>query len=79
MIVPIMLKEWGDSQGFVIPEKILEQLNWTVSDPLELELTNGEMLIRKAFKHRSFEERLAAYHGNIEVYPFDWGDSAGAL
>lgn len=26
------------------------------------------------FKHKTFEERLAEYHGEISVGDFDWGD-----
>ena len=36
-----------------------------------------ETQIRDAFVHRSFEERLAAFDGNIEVEAFDWGESKG--
>ena len=77
MTVPIAMKKWGNSRGIVIPKKILDQLDWTTSDSLELELINGELHIRKAFQHKSFEERLAAYQGKIEVHSFDWGDPAG--
>jgi hypothetical protein len=33
-----------------------------------------EQSIVKTFKHRSFEERLAEYNGEISVCDFDWGE-----
>lgn len=31
----------------------------------------------KAFKHRSFEERLKEYDGKITVGSYDWGNPKG--
>ena len=32
---------------------------------------------QEAFQHKSFEERLAEYNGEIDVYSFDWGEPVG--
>ena len=77
MTVTTTLKTWGNSQGILLPKKLLASLNWNVSDPLELEVSDDELRIRKPFVHKSFEERLAAYAGQIEVCDFDWGEPAG--
>ncbi len=71
------LKTWGNSQGIIIPKKILKALHWNVPDVLELEVTEDEIRIRKPFRHKSFEERLAAYQDRIEVLDFDWGEPMG--
>ena len=32
---------------------------------------------KKQFVHKSFEERLAEYNGEISVCDFDWGEPVG--
>ncbi|MBQ7534425.1 MAG: AbrB/MazE/SpoVT family DNA-binding domain-containing protein [Stomatobaculum sp.] len=71
------LRAWGSSQGIVIPKKCLELLDWNISDSLEIEITEGTLCIRKPFSHKTFEERLAAYGGKIEICEFDWGEAKG--
>ena len=34
-------------------------------------------MLKRKFKHRSFEERLADYDGEIHVADFDWGEPVG--
>ena len=71
------IKAWGNSQGILLPKKLLAALNWNVSDPLEMEIVDNELHIRKPFVHKTFEERLAAYDGKIEICDFDWGEPSG--
>lgn len=42
-----------------------------------MNVENDTIVLRKNFKHRSFEERLAEYNGEILVCDFDWGDPVG--
>ena len=57
----VAVKAWGNSQGIRIPKAILEKLNIKVSDTL----------------HKSFEERVAEYNGEISVCAYDWGEPVG--
>ena len=77
MTTQIMLKAWGNSQGVLLPKTVIRQLNWNVKDVLELEVNGDEIRIRKPFLHKSFEERLAEYKGQISVCDFDWGEPLG--
>ena len=77
MISQVTLKPWGNSQGICIPKSILKELNLHISDPLQLQVENDAIVIKKAFQHKSFEERLAEFGGEISVYDFDWGDPVG--
>ena len=72
----VSVKAWGNSQGIRIPKDILEKLNIHVSDVLQLEIEGDRIVLVKAFKHRTFEERLAEYGGEISVIDYDWGDPA---
>lgn len=73
----VSVKPWGNSQGIRIPKDILEKLNIQLSDVLNIEIENEAIVLRKAFKHKSFEERLAEYNGKISVYEYDWGEPVG--
>lgn len=71
------LRPWGNSMGIRIPKPILEKVSFTPEDELRIEIYKDMLIIRKKFEHRTFEERLAEYGGNISVSPFDWGEPMG--
>ena len=73
----VTIRSWGNSQGIRIPKDILEKLNLKTSDILDLEIKDDTIVLRKQFVHKSFEERLAEYNGEISVYDFDWGKPMG--
>ena len=73
----VAIRSWGNSQGIRIPKDILEKMQLKVSDVLDLEIKDDTIVLRKQFVHKSFEERLAEYNGQISVCDFDWGDPAG--
>ncbi len=73
----IAIRAWGNSQGIRIPKDILEQMNLKESDLLDVSVENNTIVLKKAFQHKRFEERLAAYAGKISVCDFDWGEPEG--
>jgi antitoxin MazE len=77
MTEQVTLKAWGNSFGIRIPRKFLEKLDVKDEDVLQLEAVEDTIIIRKAFRHKTFEERLAAYNGMISTEPFEWGEPKG--
>ena len=73
----VILKAWGNSSGIRIPRKIMEVLNIKNEDVLLLETTEDAIVIRKAFRHKTFEERLSEFNGEISLEAFDWGEAKG--
>ena len=73
----VVLNHWGNSQGIRIPKSILEKAQLKVSDVLDIDVVDDAIVLRKAFKHKTFEERLAEYDGQISIQEFDWGEPAG--
>lgn len=71
------IRAWGNSQGIRISKKVMEKLDLKVSDVLDVTVENNTLVLRKSFEHKTFEERLAEYNGEISVEPFDWGEPAG--
>lgn len=73
----VAVRPWGNSQGIRIPKNILEKLNISVSDTLQICIENDAIVLKKVFKHKTFEERVAEYDGEISICNFDWGDPVG--
>lgn len=73
----VAIKSWGNSQGIRISKKVLDALDLKVSDVLDVIVENNSIVLRKNFKHKTFEERLAEYDGKIEVCEFEWGEPVG--
>ena len=73
----VAIRSWGNSQGIRIPKEILEKLQLKVSDVLDITVENDTIVLKKQFVHKSFEERLAEYNGEISVCDFDWGEPMG--
>ncbi len=76
-MVDATIVKWGNSQGIRLPKSLLEQAHMQVSDLLTAETDGDCIILRKQFRHRTFEERLAEYDGRIETCDFDWGEPAG--
>jgi antitoxin MazE len=55
----------------------LDKLDLKVSDVLDISVENNSLVLRKSFEHKSFEERLAEYNGEISIVSFDWGEPVG--
>ena len=60
-----------------LEKEILEKMNLKISDILEISTENDAIVLKKAFVHKTFEERLADYDGKITVSDFDWGEPIG--
>jgi antitoxin MazE len=73
----VVIRSWGNSQGIRIPKDILKKMDINVSDTLQIEVENDAIVLKKAFKHRSFEDRVAEYNGEISICEYDWGKPAG--
>ncbi|SKB73497.1 antitoxin MazE [Lachnospiraceae bacterium] len=73
----VAIRAWGNSQGIRIPKDILERMGLNISDVLDIEIENDTIVLRKQFVHKTFEERLAEYNGEITVCDFNWGEPVG--
>ena len=72
------IAQWGNSQGVRLSKKLLEAAGINVDDEVQLSAENGKIIIEKAVRHRTLEERAAKYGGKIGPYQeFDWGEPVG--
>ena len=73
----VAIRAWGNSQGIRLSKNTMDKLDLKVSDVLDVTIDNNAIVMRKSFKHKTFEQRLAEYDGKISVADFDWGEPVG--
>ncbi len=75
----VQLKAWGNSQGIRLSKELLTLAGIKNNDILEIELQDGNIVLKKAKKeHRTLEERAQEYGGKLGPYEeFDWGEPVG--
>ena len=72
-----IVRPWGNSQGIRLNKTILEAAKINLEDILQVETSENMIILKKIQKHKTFEERLAEYNGEISLCDFDWGDPLG--
>ena len=73
------LKAWGNSQGIRLSKELLTLAGIKNNDILEIELQDGNIVLKKAKKeHCTLEERAQEYGGKLGPYEeIDWGEPVG--
>lgn len=53
----------------------MSECNYYLNKLIDNEITDNELVISNKFKHKSLEERAAAYGGKLGPFEeYDWGD-----
>ena len=74
----VQIKKWGNSQGIRISKEVLKEAQMSLDETVEIAVVNGRIEIQKAFRHRTLEERAAAYEGHLHLdRELDWGEYKG--
>ena len=75
----VKVKSWGNSQGIRLSKELLALVGIQNNDILDIELIEGNLVLKKAKKqHRTLEERAEEYGGKIGHYEeFDWSEPVG--
>ncbi|MDY4694428.1 MAG: AbrB/MazE/SpoVT family DNA-binding domain-containing protein [Blautia sp.] len=72
------VKSWGNSQGIRLSKELLESVGIRLNDVLNIEVRNNEIILSKANRHRTLEERAEEFDGKMEPYgEFEWGEPVG--
>ena len=72
--------KWGNSQGIRLPKYLLDSVQLTDNDTVELVTENNNIVIKKAEKkyvHKTFEERMAGFNGEYTAEEWDTGRPVG--
>lgn len=72
------VKVWGNSQGIRISKEVLREADVAVDDILDVKVSNGVIMLVKPFRHKTLEERAAAYDGRLDLDgEFGWRKPVG--
>ena len=72
------VKSWGNSQGIRISKDILQEADIKVDEVLEVKVSKGRIVLEKAFKHKTLEERAEEFGGRLNLDgEYDWGEPVG--
>ena len=74
------LKPWGNSQGIRLPKAALNEAGFQPDDVLSIQAENGRIILYRAIRHKTLEERAAEYDGKLNLEgELDWrGDPVGS-
>lgn len=72
------VKAWGNSSAIRIPAEILKEAGIQREDELDIKVNGTDIILTKTRRHRTLEERIAAYGGEFNVIAdYDWGEPKG--
>ncbi|RCW74944.1 AbrB/MazE/SpoVT family DNA-binding domain-containing protein [Saliterribacillus persicus] len=66
-----VIQKWGNSQAIRLPKPILELVKLKESDPVELKVYDGKILIVPEKGHRSLKDRIASFDGELDAQEWD--------
>lgn len=72
------IQKWGNSQGIRLPKVILENVNMSEGEEVEIITQNETILIKRAAgKRKTIQELFAGYDGDYKPEEIDWGEPVG--
>lgn len=79
MALTTSISKWGNGQGIRIPKSILDFLNWSDSEKVEIIAEEDYIKIKKVDvkKRKNIKELFANYDENYEKESIDWGEPVG--
>ena len=61
------VQKWGNGSGVRFTKEFLRSAGISPGDALNAEVINGQIILTPQFRHRSLEERAAAYGGQLNL------------
>lgn len=75
----LTLKQWGNSSGIRFSKEFMQRAGIKPNDTLNAEIVDGKIILTPAFRHRSLEERVAEYGGQLNLSDeFAWDEPSGS-
>ncbi len=72
--------KWGNSQGIRLPKHILDSVNLSDGDAVEVYVDGDNIVIKKYCKvgeHRTIQELFTGYDDDFEPTEINWGSPKG--
>ncbi len=72
------IQKWGNSQGIRLPRFILDAVQFSANEEVEIDVVDGKIVIKKAVEQRkSIKELFEGYEGEYSEKEVDWGNPTG--
>lgn len=72
------IQKWGNSQGIRLPRYILDAAQLHTDDAVEIDVQEGQIVIRKQTQpKKTIEELFAGFEGTYTEPEWDWGEPTG--
>jgi len=72
------IQKWGNSQGVRLPKILLDDLNMSEGNEVEILKRDNFIVIKHATqKRKTIQELFAEYDGDYTPEEFDWGKPVG--
>ena len=72
------VRRWGNSQGVRLPKELPKSAGIKNDDIHGTSIIDGNIVLSRQFKHRTLEERAAAYGGRLGLCEeFEWDSPKG--
>ena len=72
------IQKWGNSQGVRIPLEMIQKLSWNISDPINIDIVDDSIIIRRVEPpKKKIEELFENYDGKYKPEAIDWGEPVG--
>lgn len=72
------VKPWGNSQGIRLSKEVLETAGIHCEDILSIEIVDGNIILKKTFRHHTLEERSAMCSCEAGPYSeYEWNGPVG--
>ena len=72
------IRQWGNSQGIIIPRSVLQIADLNVKDTVEITVENQCISLRKAKAPKSLAALFEGYSGDYRPSDFETGEAVGA-
>lgn len=74
----VSLKPWGNSQGVHFSREFLASAGIKTNDVLIAEASEGRIILRKSFQHRTMKQRAEEFGGSLNLSEeVTWDDPKG--
>ena len=72
------IQKWGNSQGVRIPLEMIKKLSWNISDPINIDIVDDSIIIRRVEPpKKKIEELFENYNEEYKPEAIDWGEPVG--
>lgn len=71
------IQKWGNSQGIRIPKFLLDAVNWSENEEIEVRAEEDKIIIQKTEKRKNIMELFNDCEETYERVEVDWGETTG--